>query len=214
MMEELESLINDNIDDYPDFGDVLVPIEEMQDSKASNDTKLDCSKCVIEGVAKNIVKGLDSSADLGRLDKLSFTKVTECALSLIADRTEEFEQGFVQEMLNPINRLAIIRNKRGEVSHGHVSPKEYSSDGFTDLIIQYSESTSLYMLRAFYPIENKVAEKISYEDFPDFNEHLDESNPLEGKPLYSLALYEQFYEDYEDQLQEFKDLQELEEATE
>ena len=44
----------------------------------------------------------------------------------------------------------------------------------------------------------------------NFNEFLDEQYPLDGKPRYSRALYDQYSEDYEIQLQDFIDSKEQE----
>jgi hypothetical protein len=44
----------------------------------------------------------------------------------------------------------------------------------------------------------------------EFNESLDELYPLDGKPIYSRALCDQYKEDYEIQLQEFIDNKEQE----
>ncbi|MEH1869572.1 MAG: hypothetical protein V7K69_31880 [Nostoc sp.] len=48
-----------------------------------------------------------------------------------------------------------------------------------------------------------------YEDNPEFNDLLDEEFPLDGKLLYSQALYKLYYEDYEIRLQTFLDEQAL-----
>jgi hypothetical protein len=59
--------------------------------------------------------------------------------------------------------------------------------------------------------EDELAE-ISDEEcnIREFNDTLDELYPLPGKPRYSRALYEQYFEDYEIQLKEFLDNKELE----
>lgn len=46
---------------------------------------------------------------------------------------------------------------------------------------------------------------VSYEDNTDFNDWLDDKFPLEGRLIYSKALYELYYEDYVIQLEEFRD---------
>ena len=50
---------------------------------------------------------------------------------------------------------------------------------------------------------------IKYEANPEFNDLLDEEYPYEGKLLYSQALYELYYEDYEIRLQTHLDEQKL-----
>jgi len=60
-----------------------------------------------------------------------------------------------------------------------------------------------YMLASYFSIRPEPEELVEYEENPEFNTELDELNPLEGKPLYSRALYEQYYEDYVLQLEDF-----------
>jgi|GEM_PF-4831289 len=66
------------------------------------------------------------------------------------------------------------------------------------------------MLASYFALKPVDLVQIQYVESTDFNEYLDELNPLEGKPLYSLALYEQFYEDYLVQLEIFNELEEEE----
>ena len=47
--------------------------------------------------------------------------------------------------------------------------------------------------------------QIDYDDNPDFNDELDRQNPLDGKMLYSDALYRLYYEDYIIELEAFLD---------
>ncbi len=54
------------------------------------------------------------------------------------------------------------------------------------------------------------SQEISYEANSDFNNYIDELYPLKGKPLYSLALFQQFREDYEVQLSDYQYEQEIE----
>ena len=48
-------------------------------------------------------------------------------------------------------------------------------------------------------------EDVAFEENQYFNDYLDEQFPLEGKPIYSLALFQQFYEDYLIQLEEYRE---------
>lgn len=117
----------------------------------------------------------------------------------------------------------MLRNARGDISHGKGAPKAKSSDeNLSKLSLQMTESLIFYMLDSFFKIAEREPEPIevasdltqedsdvrfAYDDNPPFNEYLDEVNPLKGKPLYSLALYQQYYEDYMIQLEEYRDLQ-------
>ena len=68
-----------------------------------------------------------------------------------------------------------------------------------------TEGLMLYMLKSFYSIHPGTGPELAYEDNPHFNDYLDDVYPLERKPLYSLALFEQYREDYEIQLESYHD---------
>ncbi len=57
---------------------------------------------------------------------------------------------------------------------------------------------------------------IAYDQHPKFNEELDGQYPLDGKLLYSVALYRLYYEDYVIELENYLDriTEEIEEADE
>ncbi len=63
-------------------------------------------------------------------------------------------------------------------------------------------------IEAIERIAKEEEDLIRYEDNPEFNDLLNEEYPLDGKLLYSFALYELYYEDYEIQLRAFLDEQE------
>ena len=101
--------------------------------------------------------------------------------------------------------LPIIQNTSNELRQAP-SPKLLASDrSLARLVLVTTEALVRYMLATYFAIRPEPEQLISYEDFPAFNDQLDEANPLEGKPLYSRALYDQFYEDYIIQLQGFED---------
>lgn len=81
-------------------------------------------------------------------------------------------------------------------------------------MLNVSEAVLRYMLASYFAIGPSTDATISYDDNPAFNEFLDGENPLKGKPLYSLALYQQYYEDYVIQLDEYRDSQSQLEAEE
>jgi hypothetical protein len=210
-MRQLQEIINENLDRFPEFTDVLVPIRELLDSSASNDTKVDCCKTIIESVAKNVLKYLDPAIGERHLEGMKFAKLCENAIRKVGNGAEDFEIDFTNDLIEPLNNLRNMRNKRGDISHGHIAPKVNSSNEFAELVVQYSEAIAIYVLKGFYSLEGTFSRVVGYDENPDFNEYLDDLYPLEGKPLYSLALYEQYYKDYEIQLSDYLYEQELEE---
>ena len=156
-----------------------------------------------------------SRADLDRLDVGPLVKM---AVNALRQFDNIVENDFVNRSTSLAYAFATLRNERGDISHGKGVPKAKSSNERLALLaMQMSEGIVSYMLDAFYSLdirekdekeaaaEDVEPEGIAYEDNPDFNDNLDELYPLEGKPLYSLALYQQYYEDYLIQLDEYRE---------
>ena len=100
--------------------------------------------------------------------------------------------------------LGELRNARGDISHGRAVPKELESDrSLSRLAISVTEAIGRYMLASFFAIRPAGLPVVSYEGNEAFNEFLDQRYPLQGKPLYSLALFQQFNQDYLIQLEMF-----------
>jgi len=129
--------------------------------------------------------------------------------------------------------IGDIRNKQGPVSHGRVVPVRMNSSAevanmvekVTDLIVSHMlEVFSLIDFSIDSTVEqdrlideafmNKTEEQLLEIDeeersIREFNDFLDKSTPLVGKLRYSLALYQQYPEDYQIQLSEYQYEQEI-----
>lgn len=125
--------------------------------------------------------------------------------------------------------IGKLRNDRGDIAHGREAPKlEKSTLDLAYMIENITDLITFHMLEILSLTDFSRTEEVSQEqaiiesfmfkeefelkDITDqeqcireFNESLDKLYPLEGKPRYSRALYEQYKEDYEIQLQEFID---------
>lgn len=80
-----------------------------------------------------------------------------------------------------------------------------------------TESVLHYMLDAFFAIpepEPDEDERLKYDENQEFNQFLDDENPIDGMVSYSRALYDQYYEDYAIQLSDWEYNRELEEVEE
>lgn len=145
------------------------------------------------------------------------------AIKLLSEHGDILEIDFIRACQNLINKISNFRNDRGDISHGREVPKLLKSDiNLSRLIVEITESLLRYTLASFFilDLEKKAQEFevtevkkeeiiIGYEENPEFNDLLDEQYPLDGKLLYSQALYELYYEDYEIRLQTFLDEQAL-----
>lgn len=139
------------------------------------------------------------------------------ALKLLSDHGDILEIDFIRACQTLINKISNFRNDRGDISHGREVPKLLKSNiNLSRLIVEITESLLRYTLASFFILDLKkkaqefeateVEEEeniIGYEENPEFNNLLDEEYPLDGKVLYSQALYTLYYEDYEIRLQAF-----------
>ncbi|HXD35000.1 MAG TPA: hypothetical protein VN643_28020 [Pyrinomonadaceae bacterium] len=118
------------------------------------------------------------------------------------------EVDFVRRSVGVIQLIADIRNKRGDISHGKLAPKELSSYAqFSKLVMHMTEGIAFYMLQQFFEIDLSFAEEIAYDDNPEFNEWLDTNNPISGIS-FSRALFDQDNVSYSEQLLDYQTEQE------
>lgn len=229
-MDSLKRLITANIEHFPNF-DYYIPIIEKaeRNQEPHPDISIECCLSLIQGISKTIILKLDKTADFQKLEgdqnesrvHHQFKRATE----LLKEHDTVYETAFTGSCSGLVSVLANLRNARGDISHGRAVPKHLQSDiELARLIMEITDSLLRYTLASFFAIDlEKQARKIGelekqvqeeerlkkYEGYPDFNDLLDEDYPLDGKLLYSQALYSLYYEDYEIRLQTFLDDQEL-----
>jgi hypothetical protein len=179
------------------------------------------------------IKNITEAKHQIKKNTISFTFAFKQASNILSLYHHAFAQGFFEKIGNPFcNMIGEIRNWKGDISHGRVAPKpDKSSLELAKLVESLTDTITFHMLEVFSLIsaglvtdrttvifesfldktEDELAE-ISDEEcnIREFNDTLDELYPLPGKPRYSRALYEQYFEDYEIQLKEFLDNKELE----
>lgn len=229
-MDSLKRLITANIEKFPDFGYYIPIIEKAERNQEPHpDIAVECCLSLIQGISKTIVLNLDKTADLQKLDN----DRNECrvhnqfkrAVELLKANDTVYETAFTGSCSGLASTIAMLRNTRGDISHGRAVPKILQSDmELARLVMEITDSLLRYTLASFFAInlekqardleemEKQTQEDaenlIKYEDNREFNDLLDEEYPLDGKLLYSQALYELYYEDYEIRLQTFLDEQE------
>ena len=101
--------------------------------------------------------------------------------------------------------LGEVRNNRGDISHGRLSPKEeVSTPELARLVFDMTKAFLTYILNIFFAVKRKqIAEETKYEDNEEFNNYLDEQNELEGKLSYIRALFDQDNLSYIGQFESF-----------
>lgn len=217
-MEKVKLLLHQNKRKYSDFGYYYLHIEKVENNKSKNpDIAIETCKSLIEGVSKSVLKTLDTTFDekketTGRSAK-SVQQFFKKALEKIAEKSEEFEVGFIHASGQIINIISEIRTKRGDISHGKSVPKiEESSPEFAEMVTNMTDLIISYTLKHFFQIDVTHRDKLNYHTEEDkniieYNIYLDESQP--DFPIsttkYSQLLYENDYDEYENRyFNEFK----------
>jgi hypothetical protein len=230
-MDSLNGLISRNLDKFPQF-EYYIPIIEKAERNLEPhpDIAIECCLSLIQGISKTIILNLDKTADPQKLDKDN----NECrvhnqfkrAAELLKANDTIYETAFTGSCSGLASKIADLRNARGDISHGRAVPKILQSDmELARLVMEITDSLLRYTLASFFAInlekqakeleemekhiQEEEANLIKYKDNPEFNDLLDEEYRLDGKLLYSQALYELYYEDYEIRLQTFLDEQAL-----
>jgi hypothetical protein len=208
-MQLVRTLITKNNEKYEHFGyyEGIIDVIELH-AVTQPDVCIEGCKSLIEGVSKSILKSLDATFNQEEVDGLNFQPLFKRALQKLAEHKEEIEIDFIHRAVALIQILGEIRNKRGDISHGKLAPKElFSYAQFSKLVMQMTEGIVFYVLEQFFSIDLSYKEEIRYEDNMDFNLWLDESNPI-GNLSYSRALFDQDNVSYFEELLEYQTEQE------
>lgn len=201
ILKALESRYT-NIDYYQT---IIQKIEENVESHP--DISIESCKALLEGLSKFIWKQIDLSYDALVADKMDFHPVVRQAMTKLADLNEDIELDFVNKVNKLIVSIGEVRNKRGDISHGKLSPKEYFSDSqFAYLVMNITDNMLYYVLHSFSKVS--LIKELEYEDNPEFNEWLDNENPI-ANLSYSKALFDQDPVAYEQELENYLDAKEI-----
>lgn len=191
-----------NIDYYQT---IIQKIEENIESHP--DICIESCKALLEGLSKFIWKQIDLSYDALVADKMDFHPVVRQAMTKLADLNEDIELDFVNKVNKLIVSIGEVRNKRGDISHGKLSPKEYFSDSqFAQLVMNITDNMLYYILHSFSKVS--IVKELEYEDHPEFNEWFDDKNPM-GTLSYSKALFDQDQVAYEEELENYLENKEV-----
>ncbi|WP_109438537.1 abortive infection family protein [Aquimarina sp. AU119] len=203
ILEQLESEYS-NIDYYN------IIIDKIENNVNDNpDIAIESCKALLEGISKFIWNQVDSTYDSAIADKMDFHPLVRKSMNKLAEFNEDIEIDFVNKINKLIVSIGELRNRRGDISHGKLSPKDYFSDSqFSNLVMNITDNMLHYVLHCFSKV--KAVKELAYEDNPEFNEKLDTENDF-GFLSYSKALFEQDIVAYEQELQDYLETLELEE---
>ncbi|EHU2205081.1 abortive infection protein, partial [Acinetobacter baumannii] len=98
-------------------------------------------------------------------------------------------------------------------SHGKILPKSYSIDlNMAQIFSEIIDRFAYIILLMLLEIDLSYLQNYRYENFPDFNEYLDDQYELPNGLSYSRALFEQDYDAYSEELDNYLDAQGIEVA--
>jgi hypothetical protein len=213
---------------HPQFPDCeyYLPLFSKARRNASKhpDICIETCKSLLEGIAKTIILGLDKDSSLDDLEKKDVEPLVKTAAKLLRANDDVIEDNFVNRVSGLAHALGALRNARGDISHGKAAPKLLASDDhLARLCLQMTDAVTYYLLRSYYSAKQRQqhteaaevdeAEEllpdglpyIKYDANPAFNDDLDSRYPLDGKMLYSEALYRLYYEQYVLELEAYDD---------
>lgn len=203
-MEELKNIIDKHNNNFTHFEYYYLLIDNIEVNLQTNpDIAIECCKALIEGICSTILLSLDKSLTQENILKnYNLQKIFKEYKEKLADYDSSFEIEFINGFNHSVKLIGEIRTKRGDISHGKKTPKEFNSSiGFARLIVNLTSSLLVYSLEHFFNIT--FLKELKYDDNEEFNNFLDEDNQLPGKVKYSLALFEQYPEDYVIQLKQY-----------
>jgi len=205
-MQTLRELIERYADGDPEFLYYVNIIEKAENNEVTNpDIAIECCSSLLQGISKTIVFRLNPPSDKKAFENQPVQFQLKAAFACLTERDDVIELEFARRAHSLAQVLGELRNARGDISHGRAVPKELESDrSLSRLAMNVSEAIARYMLASFFANRPSGLAVVAYEKNKAFNEFLDQRFPLEGKPLYSLALFQQFYEDYLIQLEMFE----------
>jgi Abortive infection C-terminus len=225
-VQRSSKLIKANQASFPDCAYYLPLFSKARRNVSKHpDICIETCKSLLEGISKTIILGLDAAAISSDLDKKDVEPLVKSAAKLLKANDDVIEENFVNRVSGLAHSLGALRNARGDISHGKAVPKAKESSGdFARLCLQMTDAMTYYMLQSFFAVnepvttiaeeEDEAAEpemlpggipKIDYDNNSAFNDELDSQYPLDGKMLYSDALYRLYYEDYIIELEAFLD---------
>lgn len=224
-MQRTFKLIRTNQDQFPD----CVYYARLFSKARRNivvhpDICIETCKSLLEGISKTIILGLDSSAIANDLDKKDIEPLVKSAAKLLKANDDVIEENFINRVSGLAHSLGALRNARGDISHGKAVPKmQESGSDFARLCLQMTDAMAFYMLQSYFSVTQPMPAAaqqddedavellpggipdIEYDENPEFNDELDQKYPLDGKLLYSEALFRLYYEDYMIELEAYQE---------
>lgn len=191
MMIHTRNIIDRNQKQHSDLEYYKVLVLKVEENADDNpDISIESCKSLIEGLCKYMYHRLNPSKSESELNALDFHKLFKQTAKEISSKSP-LEMEFIYQTSNLIQRLGELRNRRGDISHGKLSPKsEQSTKESARMIMGVTDHIVHYMLEVYLSIDMTFKDEVDYQDHLEFNEALDDQYPIEGLS-YSQALLDQ-----------------------
>lgn len=222
-MRRVVKLIKANEARFPECAEYYVPLmgKARRNLVKHPDISIETCKALLEGISKTVLIHTKPEWNRHRIENMKFVPLVSHAMHDLRENDDVVEDQFKSHVVSFSQSLATLRNHRSDISHGRGAPKiAESSKKFAALCFQTTEAIALYMLEAYFerrsaasapsedvddePLPGGIPD-VGYDQNPDFNDELDGQYPLDGKLLYSDALYRLYYEDYVIELENYLD---------
>lgn len=210
-MQSVKALIQRYAGQNAEFLYYIPIIEKAERNEIDHpDITIECCCSLFQGISKSIVHRLDPNCDKDVFEGETLPQQVKMAMRCLRENDDAFEDMFVRNCETLARNIGTLRSARGDISHGRAVPKILQSDrSLSRLVLSLSEALLHYTLASFFALQPPTDDGIAYDANPDFNNFLDEQYDLGGKPLYSLALYQQYREDYLIRFEAYRDEQEV-----
>lgn len=204
-MKLVKTLITENGEKFAHFSYYETVIEVIEQNVLTQpDICIESCKSLIEGISKTILKALDPAQTDKAINNKVFKDLYREALAALARHNPQMESEFVRRSVGVIQVIGEVRDKRGDISHGKMAPKELASYvQFSKLVMHMTEGIAFYMLQLFFDIDLAFTEAVTYKENKEFNDFLDRENPIVGLS-YSRALFDQDNVSYCEQLLDYQ----------
>jgi hypothetical protein len=204
-MNLTRNIIEQHIVKYEWLSEFETVIREIESNLESEpDITIESCKSLLESIGKTILIRIDPTFNEGDATNIDFGPLMKRAKERLLEKSTETEDVLMTAMVTLAVQFSVIRNKRGDISHGRALPKEKrSSVSLAKAAKTFTDGFASYLLHLFLLLDFSYKEPIRYEDNIEFNEDLDANNPVAGIK-YSKALYDQDFVAYEEALEDYK----------
>ncbi|WP_343635231.1 hypothetical protein [Fluviicola sp.] len=198
-MNSVKEIISKHLDEFENFEYYFKIVEIIELNLESHpDISIESCKSLFEGISKTIILSLNPNISIKELETLSAQKLVRSAVDELGKYGEIEDLNFITVF---VKEIATIRSLRGDISHGRPSPKVIESDsGYAIMVANTTFNFVTYLLQIFFNLKFETQKDYQYDNYPEFNEWLDEQDQVGFFKSYSLALYQTDYIRYEQEL--------------